>query len=366
MRVRERPVSLLSKLRRTFSGRPNVIQTREGALRLPAKSVHPHWIVGRALCMYRCEDLSGVPRGKRRAALDLKLPVWSPFERTGYHSVWSGGAAMVWFWDEDDGRPPRGARPAARARRAGAPRTASSRRRCSIRGRRTECTSRPAARAASFSSGEGACSRTPSGFSSPRTSASSAGSSTARRAPRPRRRPTSPAADVTGARTRARAVARLAHRRRVARSQRADPGRGRAPRPLPRRGLAGGEVLEDPPPRGRGGGGVHPASGRARPPARSAERVRGPAPGEPRPPGAARGTEPGPAHEPRRPGPPQRGGRVPGVALPAGRAPPHRDRPRAGPHRLRPRPRGGAALRRGQGRARPRRRPARDHPEDPG
>ena len=113
-------MSLLSKLRRTFSGRPNVIQTREGAARLPARSAHPHWIVGRALCMYRCEDLSGVPRGKRRAALELKLPVWSPFERTGHHSVWSGGAAMVWFWDEDEVGP-RGApdaRPARARRRA--------------------------------------------------------------------------------------------------------------------------------------------------------------------------------------------------------------------------------------------------------
>ena len=52
--------------------------------------------------MYRHEDCSrACPRRKRRAALELKLPVWSPFERTGYHCVWSGSAAMVWFWDED-------------------------------------------------------------------------------------------------------------------------------------------------------------------------------------------------------------------------------------------------------------------------
>ena len=51
--------------------------------------------------MYRHEDFTGIPRRKRCAALELKLPVWSPFERTGYHCVWSGSAAMVWFWDED-------------------------------------------------------------------------------------------------------------------------------------------------------------------------------------------------------------------------------------------------------------------------
>ena len=51
--------------------------------------------------MYHCEDFGGVPRNKRRSALALKLPVWSPFVRTGHHCVWSGGSAMVWYWDED-------------------------------------------------------------------------------------------------------------------------------------------------------------------------------------------------------------------------------------------------------------------------
>ena len=112
-------MSLLSRLRRVFSGKPSVIQTREGAARLPAASVHRHWIVGRALCMYRREDFSAVPRGKRRAALELKLPMWSPFERTGHFCVWSGGSAMVWFWDAEEIGPgavtdPR--RPGARGR----------------------------------------------------------------------------------------------------------------------------------------------------------------------------------------------------------------------------------------------------------
>ena len=94
-------MNLLSTLRRLFSTKPNVIQLRDGALRLPVKSLHPHWIVGRGLCMYHREDFTGVPRNKRRSALELKLPVWSPFERTGYHCVWSAGTAMVWFWDEE-------------------------------------------------------------------------------------------------------------------------------------------------------------------------------------------------------------------------------------------------------------------------
>ena len=90
-----------SWLRRRFSNKPNVIQTRQGCERLPFKSFHSHWIVGRGLSMYRSEDFSNVPRNRRRAALDLKLPLWSPFARTGHHCVWEGGRAMVWFWDAD-------------------------------------------------------------------------------------------------------------------------------------------------------------------------------------------------------------------------------------------------------------------------
>ena len=94
-------MKILQRLRRLFSNRRNVIQTRSGTVRLAGRSLHPHWIVGRDLCMYRREDFANVPRGKRRSALALKLPVWSPFERTGHHCAWSGSLAMVWFWDED-------------------------------------------------------------------------------------------------------------------------------------------------------------------------------------------------------------------------------------------------------------------------
>ena len=110
-----------SRLRRRFSNKPNVIQTRQGTERLPFKSFHPHWIVGRGLCMYRSEDFGNVPRNKRRAALDLKLPLWSPFANTGHHCVWEGGKAMVWFWDADavpavppPGRPPHAPSPRRR------------------------------------------------------------------------------------------------------------------------------------------------------------------------------------------------------------------------------------------------------------
>ena len=94
-------MKLLQRLRRLFSSKRNVIQTRGATARLAGRSLYPHWIVGRDLCMYRREDFANVPRGKRRSALALKLPVWSPFERTGHHCVWSGSSAMVWFWDED-------------------------------------------------------------------------------------------------------------------------------------------------------------------------------------------------------------------------------------------------------------------------
>ena len=100
MRISAPRTSLLSRLLRLFSGKRNVVRTRSGAFRLPVRSVRSHWIVGRGLCMYRCEDFANVPRSRRRSALALKLPIWSPFERTGHHCVWSGASAMVWFWDE--------------------------------------------------------------------------------------------------------------------------------------------------------------------------------------------------------------------------------------------------------------------------
>lgn len=94
--------ALLAKLRRRFSDKPNAIQIRSGVAGLPLQSLHPHWILGRGLCMYRCADFSHVPRNRRRAALDMQLPIWSPFENTDSHCVWSGAAAMVWFWNQDE------------------------------------------------------------------------------------------------------------------------------------------------------------------------------------------------------------------------------------------------------------------------
>ena len=100
-RLTERFADLRARVRRRLATRPNAIQTTTGAELLDLRSPHPHWIVGRGLCMYRREDFSNVPRNKRRAAVELRIPVWSPFRRTGHHSVWSGGVAMVWFWDSD-------------------------------------------------------------------------------------------------------------------------------------------------------------------------------------------------------------------------------------------------------------------------
>ncbi len=91
--------NLLRRLRRRFSDKPNAIQTRSGVFRLPACAPHRHWIVGRGLCMYHCADFTNVPKGRRPAALALQVPVWSPFEKTGFHAVWSGSRAMVWYWD---------------------------------------------------------------------------------------------------------------------------------------------------------------------------------------------------------------------------------------------------------------------------
>ena len=94
-------LKFLRAVRRRFADKPNAIQTRVEVARLPARSLYRHWIVGRGLCMYRCEDFTNVPKGRRSAALALQVPVWSPFVNTDYHAVWSGSMAMVWFWDGD-------------------------------------------------------------------------------------------------------------------------------------------------------------------------------------------------------------------------------------------------------------------------
>ncbi len=55
--------------------------------------------------MYRCEAFANVPKSRRRAALSLQIPAWSPFERTEHYCVWSGDTAMIWLWDADVVRP---------------------------------------------------------------------------------------------------------------------------------------------------------------------------------------------------------------------------------------------------------------------
>ena len=91
----------MAALRRRLSTRPNFVQTRDGVGRLSLSSPHAHWIVGRGLCMYRRHDFANVPKNRRRVAVELQLPVWSPFVNTGHHTVWQDAEAMTWFWDAD-------------------------------------------------------------------------------------------------------------------------------------------------------------------------------------------------------------------------------------------------------------------------
>lgn len=77
------------------------MQTAAGAQALPATFLRQAWIMGRGLCVYRCEDFAQVPRARRAAAYALRVPVWSPFANTGHHCVWAGAVAMVWMWDAD-------------------------------------------------------------------------------------------------------------------------------------------------------------------------------------------------------------------------------------------------------------------------
>ena len=101
MSVRKNPATSRAKPQAIFSVKSSYIQTRSGTFRVNARTRRAYWIVARSLCLYHCEDFAHVPRSHRQAALEFKIPVWSPFERTGYHCVWSGATAMVWFWDQD-------------------------------------------------------------------------------------------------------------------------------------------------------------------------------------------------------------------------------------------------------------------------
>jgi len=56
-------------------------------------------VLTRALCRYNRFDLSRLPAAKRRAALALQLPQWSPFSDSNYAIVWHEGVASVWCWD---------------------------------------------------------------------------------------------------------------------------------------------------------------------------------------------------------------------------------------------------------------------------
>ena len=89
------------RLRHRFARRRSAVQTRAGAALLDGKSVRSRWIVARSLCMYRSENFAHIPRSRRAAAVALRIPVWSPFERFGHYCAWSDATAMVWFWNAD-------------------------------------------------------------------------------------------------------------------------------------------------------------------------------------------------------------------------------------------------------------------------
>lgn len=55
--------------------------------------------MSRALCRFNRFDLSRLPAAKRKAALALQLPQWSPFTDSAYAIIWQQGFASVWCWD---------------------------------------------------------------------------------------------------------------------------------------------------------------------------------------------------------------------------------------------------------------------------
>lgn len=80
---------------------PRVYLHLSDEVRPPATSGYGQmvWVLSRALCHYKCVDLSAVPERSRVAALQLQLSQLSPFPHTAHHAVWREGVAMLWYWD---------------------------------------------------------------------------------------------------------------------------------------------------------------------------------------------------------------------------------------------------------------------------
>jgi hypothetical protein len=57
------------------------------------------WVLSRALCRFNRFDLTRLPVSKRKAALALQLPQWSPYAESAYAIAWQNGFASVWCWD---------------------------------------------------------------------------------------------------------------------------------------------------------------------------------------------------------------------------------------------------------------------------
>ena len=56
-------------------------------------------MLSRGLCRYNRFDLNRLPASKRKAALALQLPQWSPYPDGNYAIIWQNGCAGVWCWD---------------------------------------------------------------------------------------------------------------------------------------------------------------------------------------------------------------------------------------------------------------------------
>jgi hypothetical protein len=57
------------------------------------------WVLSRTLCRFNRFDLTRLPAAKRKAALALQLPQWSPYSDSAYAIAWQNGFASVWCWD---------------------------------------------------------------------------------------------------------------------------------------------------------------------------------------------------------------------------------------------------------------------------
>jgi len=88
--------------KRLFSTR-RYLQRSNDIITPPGRSKRRcEWVIARSLCYYQLFSLEDIPASRRDDVLQLKIKQWNPFSDYATYSVWQGGQAQVWIWDQQE------------------------------------------------------------------------------------------------------------------------------------------------------------------------------------------------------------------------------------------------------------------------